>query len=234
MDPTNKRPESSHGSEFDQDLEAIRSVWSPMEQREPPDLVDQAVLNTARRELGGRRRPLRWLGAFATASVIVLTLAIVIQQDPAPPVVAEEADGLKLERPMRAEPRSKANGTADPGIPTAAAAPAAAPVSAPAATRSMPVTAAEESGFNDSDQALQSRVLSERRMEAAAAKESPEAEAPTMLEKEARDDILLPAEEWIARLLQLRENGQEVRLTEELAAFLEAYPDHPLPPELVE
>ena len=228
MDPTNKRPESSQGSEFDQDLEAIRSAWPPMEQREPPELVDQAVLNKARRELGGRRRPLRWLGAFATASVIILTLTIVIQQDPAPPVVMDETDGLKLERPTPEESREKADDASALRAPPATA--------APAASRAMRVTAEEESGFSDRDREAESMALSEQALEmnATAAKEPPEAGAATGLEKKSRVDGILPAEDWIERLLQLRASGQADRLSEELAAFREAYPDHPLPPELVE
>ena len=77
-----------------------RSAWSQLEQAEPPDLLDQAVLNAARRaaERPVRRRAARWLGALATAAVVVLTLSIVIRQDPqgpAPPVPA--TDGFELE-----------------------------------------------------------------------------------------------------------------------------------------
>ena len=77
-------PRDQHSRpEFEQDLEAVHSAWSGLEQTDPPELLNQAVLNAARRELGARRksRPLRWLGGFATAAVIVLALTIVIQQD---------------------------------------------------------------------------------------------------------------------------------------------------------
>jgi hypothetical protein len=68
---------------FEQDLESVRSAWSMSEQVQPPELLNQAVLNTARRELDARRkrRPLRWLGAFATATVVVLAMTIVVQQN---------------------------------------------------------------------------------------------------------------------------------------------------------
>ena len=228
MDPTNKRSESSQGSEFDQDLEAIRAAWPPMEEREPPELLDQAVINTARREHGGRRRPLRWMGAFATASVIILALAIVIQQDPVPPMVTNETDGLKLERPTPEETREKAGDAPALRTPPAAA--------APAASRAMKVTAEEESGFGDRDREPERMTLSEQQLEmdAAATQEPPETGAVIGLDKKSRDDGSLTAEDWIERLLQLRASGQEDRLTEELAAFREAYPDHPLPPELLE
>ena len=40
------------------------------------------------------------------------------------------------------------------------------------------------------------------------------------------------ADAWIERLLLLRETRQGEKLVEELAAFREAFPDYPLPPEL--
>jgi len=96
-DPRDK----NSGPEFEQDLETVRSAWSSLEQTDPPELLDQAVLNTARRQLGARRRsrPLRWVGGFATAAVIVLALTIVIQQDEQSPAPAlEKTNGFKLEQ----------------------------------------------------------------------------------------------------------------------------------------
>lgn len=96
--------------ELEQELEKLRSMLSGPEAMEPPDLLDQAVLNTARREIEqrgarrGKRGPLRWLGAFTTAAVIVLALSIVIQQEqPIPLPAANEADGLKLDSDKAAD-----------------------------------------------------------------------------------------------------------------------------------
>lgn len=72
---------------LEHDLGRIRSVLSGPDSQEPPDLLDQAVLNAARRELESaekrwpRRFSLRWMGAFATASVVVLALGIIVQQE---------------------------------------------------------------------------------------------------------------------------------------------------------
>jgi hypothetical protein len=82
-DPRNQDTEKS----LERDLEEIRTVLTGPDSLEPPDLLDQAVLNNARRELENsgkrlsRRFSLRWLGAFATASVIVLALGIIVQQE---------------------------------------------------------------------------------------------------------------------------------------------------------
>lgn len=85
----------------DPDLDSIRSAWRRLEQPEPPELLDRAVLNTARRELERlpKHRRLRWLGAFATAAVLVLALVVVIRQDPSGPAApVPSGDGFRLER----------------------------------------------------------------------------------------------------------------------------------------
>jgi hypothetical protein len=116
MDPKDKKSDISQAGGPEQDLDAadlamIQSAWSGLEELEPPELIDQAVLNAARRELDARRRkPLRWIGAFATASVMVLALTIVLQQDHEP-LKAPRSNGAKLDAvaplKVQAEARSE-------------------------------------------------------------------------------------------------------------------------------
>ena len=89
--------------EFEHDLEALRSALEGMASAEPPELLDQAVLNTARRELErpARKSPLQWLGGFATATVVVLAVSLFFWQDYQPPVPA--GDEIRLE-PSAPEP----------------------------------------------------------------------------------------------------------------------------------
>jgi hypothetical protein len=118
MDPKDRKPETNPGSDWEQDLESIRSALSTMESVEPPDLLDQAVLNTARRELAAsRRKPMRWIGAFATAAVVVLALTIVVQQDPNTPD-PRSGNGIKLDaaRPAAAGKESTIGASAMPEI----------------------------------------------------------------------------------------------------------------------
>ena len=85
MDPRDRKSEAQQERDLAGDLDAIQAEYSGLEAIEPPALLDQAILNTARREMAtGRRRPMRWIGAFATASVFVLALTLVIQQDKGP------------------------------------------------------------------------------------------------------------------------------------------------------
>ena len=104
-----RKPGDDHG--FEQDLEHLQGEWDRMERAEPPDLLDQSARNAAHRDLepGRRVRPLRWLGGFATASVAVLAMTLMFeqeQQSPAP--VIPEAEGLRLEK-QSAAPRERAD-----------------------------------------------------------------------------------------------------------------------------
>jgi hypothetical protein len=197
-DPRDQKSEP----EFEQDLEAVRSAWSGLEKTEPPELLNQAVMNTARRELESqrKRRPLRWLGAFATATVVVLALTLVVQQDEqlnAP--VPEKANGFMLEQ---AAPTARKK-EADRDDTELRARRNAAPAAAPAVMASDNATAI-----------MEEEIL----------------EAPLKLEKAS--GAIPEAEAWIERLLLLQETRQDEKLLQELAAFRQAYPDYILPPAL--
>jgi len=98
MDPKDQRNETLSDNALEQDLQSIREHLAAQGDQEPPALLDQAVLNTARRELAGkRRRSMQWIGAFTTASVLVLALTLVIQLDQTPvPLDSGSADGIRL------------------------------------------------------------------------------------------------------------------------------------------
>jgi len=122
MDPKDRKPELNPGNDWEQDLESVRSALSGLESVEPPDLLDQAVLNTARRELAASRPKFmrwsrRWVGAFATAAVVVLTLSIVVQQDQNMPD-PRSGNGIKLDaaRPAAAGKESTIGASAMPEI----------------------------------------------------------------------------------------------------------------------
>jgi len=208
------------GPEFEQDLEAVSAAWSGLEKTEPPKLLNQAVLNTARRECDARRknRPLRWLGGFATATVIVLALTIVIQQDEqqstpalkktdgfmleqaAPEASKKEADRSDLEaKAGRTQASRPLNISSDKASETRMKRSAAAPPVAASDTAALPVAEEMSDSLAEPEEA---------------AGGNPEAEA------------------WIERLLLLRNTQQDEKLVQELAAFRKAFPDYSLPPEL--
>jgi hypothetical protein len=189
---------------LEQELEALRRSGAGSEPSEPPALLDQAVMNMARRALPKHpaRQRMRWLGAFATATVVVLAFTFALQQDPLSP---PDSDGLHLEPLPEAEKRTER--------------PAAIREST---TRQAPVPArsGEEphAARADAEAAAVDRQADDMEFSAAA----------------DTGDANREAEAWIERLLSLHESQQTERLEAELSAFRKAYPDYPLPPELLD
>jgi len=190
---TTDRQDQRTKKDYEQDLESVRVALSGPEPAEPPHLLDQAVLNTARRELEKpsaawtRRIRLRWLGALSTAAIVVLALTVVVQQEqPVPRPAPPAADGLRLEQDVRdGQSNEKRSDELS------------------AKARAVPPVVRDE------------------------------AQPAKMTAEFLQEEMALPdAENWIQRLLQLKEKGQETVLAEELAAFRKAYPEYPLPPEL--
>ena len=215
-DPNDQQSES----EFEQDVEAVRSAWPGLDKTEPPQLLDQAVLNTARRELEGRRRyrPWRWLGAFSTAAVVVLALTIVVQQDEQSPTqVLKKTDGFMLDQ---AAPAARIN-EADRDD---------------AEDKAGPEESAGqiqlETGSRDELRMKQSAAAPAAPTSGAAISAAAENMPRAAAEPEKVGRAISEAEAWIERLLILRETHQDEQLRAGLAAFRKAYPDYPLPPEL--
>ena len=202
---TADQPEQANKATLDNDIEEIRSVLSGEESPEPPDLLDQAVLNAARRSIEENKRPgrfsLRWLGALATASVMVLALGIVVQQEQqTTPVGTSEANPAKLKKETPAREQKKAADT--PQLMESNDRNAA------ARSRATPMAAAPAASFSATELAEQTA--------------------------DAEEEVVTvkSPEEWIAYLLRLQSTDQQALLSEELAAFRATYPDHSLPPEL--
>jgi hypothetical protein len=198
---------------LERDLEEIRAVLSNEDRPEPPDLLNQAVLNAARRELAGRdkhwlrRLPVRWMGAFATASVVILALGLIVQQEQeSPGLTGAEADRAKLEIKAPLEESKDAAGkqlmSENTDRDDAARLRAAPMAAAPARTAEF---AAEEA-----------------------------ADEPALLEKEFATEEVPTPEDWIDLMLDLKSSNQPARLSEELEAFRAVYPDYPLPAGLLD
>jgi len=110
MDPSDRKSEAQQERDLVKDLDAIQAEYSGLDAIEPPALLDQAILNTARRDMAaGRRRPMRWIGAFATASVFVLALTLVIQQDKGP-LEPQQNIGAKPDTTTAAKARTEFQG----------------------------------------------------------------------------------------------------------------------------
>jgi len=192
----------------DPDLDAVRAAWRELPAEEPPELLDQAVLNRARRELEtARPRRLRWIGPFATAGVAVIALSVWLLQDASPPPSGSD-EVLRLE-------------------------PAAEPAPPPAREKQQerrlapsPVT-----GREPGTAASQSRARAPSAPLAEANEATPDAVARTGA---AADEAAehRPPDVWIRDMLALQAAGRTAELRAELAAFRAAYPEYTLPPSL--
>jgi hypothetical protein len=223
MDPKDRKPATNPGNDWEQDLESARSILSTMEFVEPPDLLDQAVLNTARRELAAaRRKSMHWVGAFATAAVVILALTIVLQQDQKIPE-PYRGNGIKLDAARPAAPEKKsAAGTSAMSVPVDE------PV--PAQSRMKPEDEDFESQSAPSpDTAQQTGVLREEPVRDELRRIDPPAPKTA---QELSEKVVPDPAAWIERILELQRAERYEELKHELEAFRQAYPEYPLPPQL--
>lgn len=245
-DPNKPEQPGKEPQDFERDLEAVQSAWEAMEKAEPPDLVDQAVLNTARRDLEPpkEKRPLRWLGGFATAAVVVLAVSVVVQQNqtvPEPPSL--ENGGVQMdaarERRMNASPAMKLEKSP---LPSADPAPQTREAKRPKqdlrASPEAPDKASQQPTIVVPPIRPEQFIVTPRTPPADADRETDLAEAAVLADAadDAPEEEQAPrsAEAWIERMVVLRDNGQMKRLAGEIAAFRHYYPDYPLPEDLLE
>ncbi|MGD2129752.1 MAG: hypothetical protein PVJ33_03245 [Lysobacterales bacterium] len=198
-------------------LDELGRRWSPGRPDEPPQLLDQAVLNAARREIerdGKRRGPNRylgWFGALATAAVVVLAVTLVVRQEPS----ARQIPGPPLREQRQINPEH-------PPTPEMLEAPAPATSASGGREPEAPAQSRSAKRATLSAEAESSGSASPLRDEAA--------KEPGAADADATEP--LPPREWIQRLLDLQASGESRQLHDELEAFRQSYPDYPLPPQL--
>lgn len=213
-------------SELERDLETIRDSWPALDSTEPPDLLDRAVLNSARRSLGDlRRKRWRWVGAFATSTVVVLTLTIVMEQKHQGSI---PGNGIRLD----ATAAGKADQKGVAGV-TGTAEPAARSVPEGLDTdgRGRSLNRAASPTKAESDDPASPGAAGQQQAEmldAAGLPNLEEALPGETAEPEPEPD----PEAWIERLLRLSRSGSHEALARELEEFKIAFPDYPLPAEL--
>lgn len=219
------------------DLEALARAYRRDETTEPPDLLDQAVLNSARRaaEEKPRRLQFSWVHGLSTAAVVVLAIALYHFQQPAPgplqhppasssaqpvhPAASQGAAEQKEESGSlgkRQELRIQSFDTATAPLTRededgAASAPAAEPTPAEKSLR---------------EQALEHAYTTDSAT-ANAVEEAQQSNQPEQLQ--ARKDA--DAETRIKAILALKRAGNDA-WRDALRKFTETYPDYPLPEEL--
>lgn len=81
---------------LNEDLDKLRRSYAGLEQDEPPELLDQAILNSAHRALEKKSRWMKfsWVHGLTTAAVFVLALSLIINQREQSPAIP---DGIEVE-----------------------------------------------------------------------------------------------------------------------------------------
>lgn len=206
-------------NELDRDIGKVRPNWARLGQEEPPDLLDQAVLHRARRELespgiaGRKSWVFRWPGAFATAAVVLLALTVVLEQEQqAPTAVLEKADGFRIDPDGPAAGKQAHRNEAVPEE---------------SVTRE---SLADKTPAAKAGREARSKPL---RLESASIQAADEQDSAGIASGPGKStDEILAADAWIDQLLQLKKTHQDEKLAEELSRFRAIYPDYPLPSEL--
>ncbi len=91
-------------SKLHDDLTRIDDAYKRLEQQEPPELLDSAVLNSAHRAVEKKTgwMQIGWLHGLTTAAVIVVAISVVLQQrEPGP--VFEDSTGIQAPIPLPAQ-----------------------------------------------------------------------------------------------------------------------------------
>lgn len=206
-------------------LEKLGQAYIRLEQDEPPELLDQAILSSAHRaaEKKSGWKDFGWMHGLATAAVFVLALTIILdQRELAPEFKAPELEDDVLRNAPSRSNRESAH------LPQAEL-----------RRQRVQSAAIEKNERADKDDTSANYLLEEIMMdEADVLTESPPLDvasvrvaAPVTSAMKASDRINSAIEKELQAIIELKKTGNETWLTE-LEAFVARNPDYPLPEEL--
>jgi len=100
------------------DLDRLGDAYGQLQHEEPPEMLDQAILNTAHRAVEKKPRWMQfgWLHGLTTAAVFVLAISLVFNQREQVPVYEGEVildESMGLQREKAAKMRSRDTRTGD-------------------------------------------------------------------------------------------------------------------------
>ena len=218
-------------------LDKLSRVYGQLEQDEPPELLDQAILNSAHRAVEKKPHWMKfgWLHGLTTAAVFVLAFSIILDQRETAPVFEDamrssETIGLKREKATKKQSvselklehsqlpdKEKVERRLDmqQNMPAAAA---------PAREQIL-----EEAVMDEVDlmtAAPQAGAISKQARPAVATE-------PLAGEVKSRARTETEAEQRLLAIIKLKQDGDDSWETE-LESFREEFPDYPLPIELTD
>jgi hypothetical protein len=258
------------------DLDRLGHAYGRLEQEEPPELLDQAILNRAHRAVENKPHWMKfsWLHGLTTAAVFVLAFTLILNQRETGPIydngiINAESAGLQTDEmpekqspghpadiplmEMKSEGESRQFAPAGVSVGAAAESVLTEPIledkagqSVFAAQRSISVeyNPQDKSERVDRDAAteelMRKEMLSNKldfnsvdpEVDAVSGQYHPAPVSGPLVRKvktQSRENAA--AEQKILVIIELKRNGNEAWKTA-LEAFMENYPDYPLPDEL--
>jgi hypothetical protein len=199
----------------DEDLERrIARRYGELRKDEPPPELDERILAAAR---GAARRRSRWPLPVAAVAVLVLAVAVTYQVQREQPL-----EDLAVPPGVpQAKPEAPAAAREDPSPPPAAPK-AVVPPEKPAAPALERRPRTSDSASRDAAPSMQSEEAREPRVGAAAP--APPAARSQALKREE------PPEQWLERIIELRQQGRNDEADAALEAFRKRYPEREIPP----
>ncbi len=209
-------------NETELDAKVVQAAYARLSTAAPPALLDQAVLNMARREATSppprRITSHQWMGALATALVLVVSLGLWLQRSTAPP----QSPGASAMRAPAPEQKHKGlrvmQDQATPRLEQSAEA-AKAPMESAAAEA--PAQVMKNSAVKSDDPDTNSQANAQT-----------DTGADTGADTAAGPEVDPVA--WLQRIIQLQQAGDTQQASAELRSFRTTYPDYPLPQALLD
>jgi len=232
---------------FNGGLDKLGQAYKQLEQDEPPELLDQAILNSAHRAVEKKPHWMKfgWLHGLTTAAVFVLAFSVILnQREPVAVfengVRSNEPAGLQRERALKkqsAAPVLSEDSRMEMNVKSERR---------QDMLQSMPVAAApqemakESAAFNEAEEAelnVQSSLYIHDDLHGETDGIDKDVPARSLMAEEklisktgSMADITDEKLQLLA-IIKLKQNGDE-RWKTELESFKEKYPDYPLPNEL--
>lgn len=205
------------GDEMLRALDALQTQ-EPSPAIEPPQMIDQAVRNLARRELqahepASKSGSLRWIAGLSTVSIALLAIGISMVQTPRVPA------------PTPSVPLEKAG--SQPSAAEAVRSPSTESRTREAARFKREMEHDEEVPAAPELRTGEPAAMAQMNDAAATLEQDAPADAETFTE-------LQPAKAWLDLAEQLYDQGLLAEATEQLQALVEAHPDTDLPPWAVQ
>ncbi len=230
------------------DLEELGRVYRQANLEEPPELLDQAVLNIAHRAVEGKAgwMDFGWVHGLTTAAVVVLALSIILTQRP--PLELDET-GFEILHETRQDSlqvmpvaRAPAVRGRVPAKPQTAARDIREDFRAKKVITGEDATATDEILLRSN---APEKVMHKEQPVASHADQTQPAEAASMQFERLEMDVdkslsdraetkrsqIIDADAQLSTILSLKQAG-DTRWIAELESFIERYPDYPLPDEL--